>query len=147
MTIRAYNQAIQKINLPKALQQAVEEKKEAIADLQAIQMIRGQKRDGNLMPQYSERSIAEFGKPPGPWRLYDTGSFYRGLTVKDINKTGWTITSTDDKTGMLMKKAGKLIFGLNDETRAGSGSNAALATEIIYPELKKQCEIQAGIKL
>jgi len=98
------------------------------------------------MPDYSERSINEFGKKPGPWRLKETGAFYLGITVKDINEKGWTLTSTDSKTAMLEKKAGKRIFGLNDETRAGGSESEPLATGIILPELKKQMEAQTGLK-
>jgi hypothetical protein len=81
------------------------------------------------MPYYSKRSVEVYGKPPGPWKLFDTGGFWKGLTVAEINAKGWRLTSTDSKTEMILgrfasrefgsssdkEKAAAYIFGLNKE--------------------------------
>lgn len=112
------------------------------------------------MPDYSERSVEFYGKPEGPWRVKDTGALYAGITVSEINDKGWVLKSNSATTEKFLKRFAKrefgdssaveravmYTFGLNAETRAGGPENAPLATEILFPEIKKQCELQAGIK-
>ncbi len=146
MTTREYSKRIQRLNLRQAVKAAIRVKSDEIANLQAIQMSKGKKRDGNAMPDYSPVSVLVYGKRPGPWTLKHTGAFYKGLTVKEINDRGWRITSIDPKTPMLVRKAGQKIFGLNDETRSGGMFSEPLATGILLPEIKKQCEWQTKLK-
>jgi hypothetical protein len=100
-----------------AAKQSIQKNAEIISDLQATQLFKGQKRDGSYLPDYSENSVAIFGKPDGPIRLNDTGDFYKGFTLS-INETGFVQYSKDDKNDMLIKKYGKNIFGLNKEHRS-----------------------------
>lgn len=160
MRIKEYNSKLKKLDFPKAVQDSITEQKEAIANLQAIQLSKGQTSKGGDLPDYSEVSVEVYGKSEGPWRLKDTGAFWAGLTVAEVNAQGWRITSTDSKTDMILGKLSKAffgtkndkeraaayVFGLNKETRAGGSESEPLATGIILPELKKQMEKQTGLK-
>lgn len=147
LSIREYRERFRKINLKAAIVETIKAKAEIIADLQATQMSRGERADGTKFPDYSERSIKEFGKPPGPWKLYDTGSFYSLIEIIRYDSRGWTLTSLDDKTDLIKAKVRKRlgtsqdkVFGLNDTSRDD------FTMPHFRPELKKQMEKQSGLK-
>lgn len=95
---------------------SLEETKEYIADLNAEQMHKGLKANGQeITPFYHnitvEKKIAK-GQPFDRVTLFDTGAFYRGIFA-EIKKTGVYSFSTDEKAERLVKKYGKFIFGLS----------------------------------
>lgn len=147
-SIRSFRQKFRNINLKAAIVETVKVKSELIADLQATQMNKGERADGSSFPNYSIRSVQEFGKKPGPWKLYDTGSFYRLIKIIRIDSRGWELTSLDDKTGLIKAKVrNKLgtsqdkVFGLNEDSRED------LVRPHFRPELKRQIALQSGIKI
>jgi hypothetical protein len=131
--------------------QAVKDSSDVISDLQAIQLSKGQTKQGGELPYYSKSSIENFGKQPGPWKLFDTGSLYRALKVVEINPNGWTIT-TDSQTASLIfprlaKKGYKRtdVLGLSLETRKGGQSNESLLPTIrrnLMKDIRKQTELK-----
>lgn len=85
------------------------------------QIFSGHTVDGAELPPYSETSINVFGKPSGPWRLYEDGDFFRGWVTSD----SWPLSfrSTDEKSqeiSFMLKAHGieyERIFGINTEDR------------------------------
>lgn len=69
-------------------------------DLIVQQLQQGLRGDGTELPDYSDYSVEVYGKPSGPIRLFDKGSFYRGINVKVVNGI-MVFDSTDEKTEML----------------------------------------------
>lgn len=147
MTIRAFQQKAKKINLPKAVTQAIRDSEDDILMLQELQWDRGERRTGKPLPDYSPASVELFGKRPGPWTLKDTGGFRGALKIGFINEKAFEITSGDPKTKEIVAKAGATIFGLNAKTRSGSSANEPLASGIIFPRLKKNIQKQSGLNL
>jgi hypothetical protein len=121
--------------------------------LQAVQLSKGQTKKGGQFPSYSKRSVEEFGKQPGPWRLKDTGSLYASLKVMDVNNFGWKISASSVTFGLVSARLNKLgykqtdILGLNNKTLSGGAENPALATEVLLPEIKIQAQKQTGFKI
>lgn len=82
------------------------------------QLFGGNLANDQSLPEYSFISVNVYGKPPGPWRLYDTGDFYQGFFMK-ADKFPIIFGSKDAKTLTIMRMvdAHKLdpdeIFGLN----------------------------------
>lgn len=74
------------------------------------------------------------GQPYGRVTLRDTGDFHAGFTLQYSPKA-FTITSTDWKTQMLMKKYGRDIFGLT------ASNKDELRWEYIYPDLLNKIKI------
>lgn len=121
MTIGEAKRRYQKANVPNAIQSTLEETKDEWTELNRHQMLAGQGSDGVALPEYSPVSVQQFGKPPGPWRLYDTGSFQKKMqtrfTRKDI-----AVFSTDEKSEYLQMlvfaKVKTDIFGLQAKNKA-----------------------------
>lgn len=124
MTVAEFNTKLSGIDILKESQDAIEAVKEIIADLNIEQFKQGKRADGTFMPDYSPVSVSVYGKPEGPIRLYETGSFYSGITVKVEGKV-IVLDSTDEKTPMLEKRyikgsfsnEGGELFGLTDESK------------------------------
>lgn len=57
----------------------VKENEATAVDMNTAQLFSGKDSQGINLPDYSEKSVEVFGKPKGPWRLFDTGDFYRGF--------------------------------------------------------------------
>ena len=76
----------------------------------------GVRSDGTLLPDYSQRSVEEFGKPEGHIRLKDTGAFYQSFRVK-VDKYGFFIAADDvgDYDEPLTDVYGEDILGLTEE--------------------------------
>lgn len=148
VSIKEFRNRFKKLNLKAAIVQTVNAKREIIADLQATQMSRGERADGSKFPDYSQRSVEEFGKRPGPWTLRDTGEFYRLIQIVKIDSTGWELTSLDDKTKLIKAKVRQRfgtredkVFGLNDTTRED------FVNPHFRPQLKRQISEQTGINI
>jgi hypothetical protein len=108
-----------------AVQNAIEQTKESIADLNASQLAQGIRSDGSkITPEYSTLTIElKLGQPGlsgivDRVTLYNEGNFYRGITVTNITPSTYDITSTDWKTKKLEDKYGVKILGLTVENRS-----------------------------
>ncbi len=91
--------------------EVLEESAPQIEDKNIEQLQRGQRSDESFLPNYSPRSVAQFGKPFGPIKLYDKGDFYQGIKLEVFgHKVG--ITDTDSKAPMLVDRYEPEILGL-----------------------------------
>jgi hypothetical protein len=104
-----------------------------IEDMNIAQLQRGERADGQILPNYSPVSVLVYGKPPGPIKLFDTGAFYRGIIAR-ANPKGLEMDNTDSKIGKLANRYGDEIIGLQEQ-------NIELVQEfILIPELIKKTE-------
>lgn len=101
--------------IPQAIAETLRELAPVIEDLLAAQLQRGEKGDGSSLPDYSPVSIAKYGKPPGPIRLFDTGAFYRGMTLK-VGTDSFEIDDSDLKTPKLTEFYGDNILQLSPDS-------------------------------
>ena len=125
--LKARIEAIKK-DLVFSLVDAYTEAAPAIEDKVAEQLQRGERADNVVLPNYSLRSVAQFGKPAGPIRLFDTGDFYEGIrAIPEVD--GLLIEGFDSKTGLLQDRYGLEIIGLQER------SIAELNEEVIAPIL------------
>ncbi len=88
------------------------------------------------LPDYSERSVTVFGKPEGPYKLFDTGDFYRGFFLY-ADKFPVVFSNSDQKTGKiadLLASKGhnpEDIYGLNKTNLTD------FSRSYVLPEVKK----------
>jgi hypothetical protein len=73
---------------------------EIAVNMNTDQLFQGQDAKGKDLPKYSDNSVAVFGKPAGPMRLFDSGDFYRGFFL-NTSKFPVMIFSHDQKTGKI----------------------------------------------
>lgn len=107
---------LNRIDINLSAQVAMENTASAATDAQRQQLHQGVRSDDTVMPEYSFRSVFQYGKPPGPIRLYDTGAFYRGIMI-DVRQDIFIIESADEKNTMLQNRYGKEILGLGTQAR------------------------------
>jgi hypothetical protein len=98
------------------IQETFQDNDSVVEDLNISQLQMGQRSDGTFLPDYSPRSVAVFGKPPGPIRLFDTGAFYRGITLTAARELA-ELAGRDEKTDELEFEYGERIIGLSEENR------------------------------
>lgn len=103
-----------RVDLPLSQTVAMEETADAATAYQRLQLAQGLRSDDSTLPEYSFRSVFQYGKPPGPIRLYDTGDFYRGILL-DVRKDIFILESADPKSTMLQNRYGKDILGLGTD--------------------------------
>ena len=102
-------------SLPDILIKVLNDSAAQIEDKIIFQLQQGIKGDGSHLPNYSPVSVAKFGKPFGPIKLYETGDYYRGLVAKafgnilEIDDTNW-------KDPMLTLRFGDNIKALTDQS-------------------------------
>lgn len=95
------------------------------------QLWSGELGDGTQMPPYSPTSVAKFGKPAGPWRLYDQGDYYKGIFM-EAAKFPVMFDNRDPKTGkiaeMLEAKGGNAdeILTINSSNKDDLARNYIL---------------------
>lgn len=99
-----------------ALRQSIIEQSEFIEELNRSQLDNGQRSDGSVMPNYAPVSV-EMGKPSGPIKLFDEGSFWEGINV-NVFEDELRIEGEDEKTPMLIEKYGKMILGLDEYSQS-----------------------------
>lgn len=99
-----------------AIQETFSENDTVVEDLNIAQLQRGERSDGVILPDYSPRSVMVFGKPPGPIRLFETGAFYRGITLV-ATKEFATLEGRDSKTQELQDRYGDRIIGVTEDNR------------------------------
>lgn len=107
---------LSRIDINLSAQVAMENTAKAATDAQRQQLQQGLRSDDTVMPDYSFRSVFQYGKPPGPIKLYDTGAFYRGILI-DVRQDIFIIESADEKNTMLQNRYGKEILGLGTQAR------------------------------
>jgi len=86
-----------------------------IEDKIIFQLRQGLTGDGFYLPNYSPVSVAKFGKPFGPIKLYNEGDYYRGITAKAFGSV-LEIDDTDWKDPMLTLRFGDKIKALTDQS-------------------------------
>ena len=90
---------LQSINIAQEVEDAFNQDAKFAEDRNREQLMDGVGGDG-LMPDYSETSVNKYGKPAGGIRLYETGSFWKGITYEA--KDGIVKAfSTDEKNDFL----------------------------------------------
>ena len=114
--------------------------KKEIADLNREQLKEGKRSDDSFLPDYSERSVSEFGKTPGPIKLHDTGDFYDSIEVKRIGLTEFELFSNPEKDGKFyeepaqLRNYGEEIIGLSE---ANTELVAEKITQKVYNEIDR----------
>lgn len=110
---------------------AMEETANKAVTEQKLQLQQGLRSDDSVTPDYSFRSVFQYGKPPGPIRWYDTGAFYAGLLF-DVQGEFFILDSADPKTEMILKnpKGGPDTLGLGSEAT----SNYIVTLEPVFIE-------------
>lgn len=107
---------LRRVDLPLSMSSAMEQTADAATDAQRKQLAQGLMSDDTFLPDYSFRSVFQYGKPPGPIRLYDTGDFYRGMLI-DVRQDIFILESADSKSTMLQNRYGGNIFGFGTEAQ------------------------------
>lgn len=102
------------VNLSAAV--AMENTADEATKQQRDQLNKGLKSDNSYLPDYSFRSVFQYGKTPGPIKLYDTGAFYRGILI-DVRGDIFIMESADEKSSMLQNRYGKDILGLGEAAK------------------------------
>lgn len=137
-TVGSLLRKFQALDTDQVAVQAIENSKELMADLNAEQINSGLRSDGTLMPDYSIRSVVQYGKPYGPIRLRDTGAWQQGMYVT-VHGDNVVFSSTDSKDRHLVDKYGTQIQGLSDKYK-----NEAIR-ESIRPSFMRQIKEQTGL--
>lgn len=106
-----------KVDLSLSMAAAMEDTAGAATDQQRAQLAQGLMSDDNFLLDYSFRSVFQYGKPPGPIRLYDTGDFYRSMLL-DVRQDIFILESADPKSTMLQNRYGGDIFGFGTKAQA-----------------------------
>lgn len=131
---------IEAIDTDAICERAVDDSVNVMADLNAEQINSGLKADGSEMPDYSLRSVVQYGKPYGPIRLRETGAWQAGLyAVRQGDSV--VFKSSDPKDGMLTGRYGDDIEGLSEKYK-----NEAIR-EAVRPAFKKRMEEATGLKM
>jgi hypothetical protein len=143
--LQLYNK-LSALDIEKAASESVAETKEAIGDLNAMQMNAGLRADGSeITPSYSDFTVMMKKLKGQPWQfvtLRDTGAFQAGINVQVLG-TKITIGSTDPKSAKLENKYSKArgsIFGLSEKYKA------EYVRENLRPAFAKKIESLTGLK-
>lgn len=125
-TINSLFQAVEKADLPYAIENSLSQTAPDYIDLQRQQMFSGVLSDGTEIERigakykgYAPMTIKikeRKGQPTDRITLKDTGSFYADINV-DARAEGMAVDSGDSKSEKLQKDYGKKIFGLDDDQR------------------------------
>lgn len=92
----------------------VKANEQVATNMNTDQLFKGEDSRGDSLPDYSERSVTVFGKPPGPMKLFESGDFYRGFFI-EADKFPVVFYSSDNKADKLNKNFGNDIFGLQKD--------------------------------
>lgn len=104
-----------KNSLPDIAEKVINDSAAQIEDKIIFQLRQGLKGDGSYLPNYSPVSVAKFGKPFGPIKLYETGDYYQGLKAKAFGSV-LGIDDTDWKDAKLTTIYGPEIKALTDQS-------------------------------
>lgn len=125
-------------NIKQIAEDAIEDSKDAIRDLQIEQLKRGIKKDGKGIGKYKNKAYAkkknQMNALPGLGNvdLILTGALKNDIFV-DVRETTFVIDSANEKTGGLIKKYGD-PFGLTKP------SNAELIINPLRPNFVKRAK-------
>lgn len=126
----------------------IERTKETIADIQATQLSTGTRSDGTKTdPEYRpltkdlKQGLPGLAGVTDRVTLYNTGDFYRNLTVVNVDGVKFEITSVDPKTAKLEEKYGEKILGLNRDNKELYAKGA------FFKELKEYIQRTSLLKL
>ena len=105
------------INLEQSKVASILINKQALTNLNREQMREGLTSDGNpITPDYSrgyawfKEKLSSYKAPPGTPDLFVTGAFQSDMTL--VLRNGVEFTSSDPKTGKLVGRYGRKIFGI-----------------------------------
>lgn len=101
-TISEMIKRLQSLNVERLAEKAVNDTADYAAMELRAQWAMGEGGNGTF-PNYSIKSINTFGKTPGPWRLYESGSLSKKIFVKAKNGVVETF-SKDSKADMIEAK-------------------------------------------
>jgi len=102
--------------IPQMIVEVLEDNRTLIEDLNIAQLQRGERVDGSIQDDYSPTSVFKYGKPPGPIRLFDTGAFYRGVTLEIFTRS-FQMIGRDIKTDFLERGRFGEVVGLTEDTK------------------------------
>jgi hypothetical protein len=102
-------------NINIVLRESIRESAPVIEDKITDQLGRGERGDGEMLPDYSPVSVSNYGKRPGPMTLHDTGDFWQAVTVV-VFDDGFGIVNNDWKAPKLALTYGKEIIQLQPES-------------------------------
>lgn len=139
-TIKGLLKRIEAVDTETICVESVRDSADRMADLNAEQINTGLKADGSQMPDYSLRSVVQYGKPYGPIRLRDTGQWQQGLYVK-VQGSDVTFGSTDSKDQMLRDRYGDNIEGLSEQYKGEA------IREAVRPNFRKRMQDATGLKM
>ena len=122
--------------MPYLIRLVVNENATLLEDMNIAQLEKGQRADGTTLPDYSERSVKQFGKPPGPIKIFETGAFRRGITVQTIG-TKIEVYTTDSKA-MYIGDGPGLIERYGEIVGISVENQGIFVREILRPELVKK---------
>jgi hypothetical protein len=91
-----------------------------VVDLNRVQLLEGKDSNDSYLKKYRSKSYAKYKETLNPLGVTDlklTGKFHNSFVLK-ARSFPITITATDKKKNDLVKKYGKAIFGLNQESRS-----------------------------
>lgn len=141
-TILSMLRRFEALDTDKVITDTMQQSTDAIADTSAEQINSGIKSDGTEMPDYSFRSVFQYGKQPGPIRLRDKGSWQAGKYAAVVGDR-LVISSTDPKNDMLENNprwAGQIHL-LSDKYKA------EVMREAVRPAFKQNIEQATGLKM
>jgi len=146
-TIHSLYNRIKAMDTDKIVHDSLNETKDTISDLNAEQMAKGLRSDGEqIAPFYKPLTIRlkqEFGTGIGSITdhvtLYNEGNFYKGIKT-DIAGEKIITDSTDPKSAKIKKKYGEKVFGLNER------SNQEYK-ERLQPVFLSKIEAATGLKM
>lgn len=126
------------LNTDQVIEEVLIESTGQMADLNAEQINQGVKADGSQMPDYSFRSVFQYGKPPGPIKLRDTGAWQQGLYAR-VAGDKIEFSSSDGKNDKLIDRYGNQIVGLSEKFKA------EVIRESIRPGVKQKIFDATGL--
>lgn len=131
-----YN-SLKKVDIDKLSKQSIAQTADKIAALNVNQLSKGQRSDDVMMPDYSNASIMLFHKPPGPIRLFETGTFWKSIKV-DVGSE--VLTTIADDPNNLQKRFGQNIFGMN------TASHEFYVNQVFLPLLQEKIQKLTGLE-
>lgn len=140
MTILGMKRRFEELNTDKIIEETMIESQDTLADLNAEQINTGLKADGTEMPDYSIRSVIQYGKPAGPIKLRDKGNWQAGLYAR-VEGEKLVFSSSDVKDAQLVDRYGKEIEGLSEKYKAEA------VRDKIKPVLKQKMSEATGLTM
>lgn len=121
MTFTELARRIEAVNFNEVMKDVLETHQEEVKDLNREQMLQGRNKDGSFInPPYRPATVAikaAKGQENRFVTLRDTNSFQSKMTLI-LKGSTFDMSSTDEKTDMLIGKYGNLIFGLTDQNKS-----------------------------